>query len=248
MITDASGDLLKAPVDALVNTVNTVGVMGKGIALQFKRAFPQMYAAYRADADRGLIMPGRMHVWDTGQMLPPRYIINFPTKRHWKTPSRLDDIEAGLQDLVRVVQEREIGSLAVPPLGCGNGGLDWAVVRPLIVEAFAAAPGVDVRLFAPEGPPAAATMVARAARPQMTPGRAALVEMVRAYTGQAFSAPGLIEVQKLMYFLQEDGQPLQLRFKAHHYGPYADNLRHVLSLVEGHFLMGFGDGLSLIHI
>lgn len=242
MIRESHGDLLRADAEALVNTVNTVGVMGKGIALQFKKAYPLMFDAYRKAAQSGDLDLGRVQVWDTGQMTGPRYIINFPTKRHWKSRSRLLDIESGLTDLIRVVRELEIKTIAVPPLGCGHGGLNWRDVEPRIRAAFAAAPDVDVLLFAPEGAPQAADMATTPDRPAMTPGRAALVELIRRYTDQALAAPGLIEAQKLMYFLQAAGEPLRLRFAANRYGPYADNLRHVLTTVEGHFLSGYGDG------
>lgn len=148
MITETTGDLLTAEVDALVNAVNTHGVMGKGLALQFKRAYPAMFDAYRAAATAGAISLGSVHVWPTGQPCP-RYVINFPTKGHWRSASRLTDIESGLADLASVVRERSISSLALPPLGCGLGGLDWADVRPLIFAAFAALPEVRVVLFVP---------------------------------------------------------------------------------------------------
>ncbi|MGH3867175.1 MAG: macro domain-containing protein [Pseudonocardiaceae bacterium] len=124
MIHESHGNLLDSDVEALVNTVNTVGVMGKGIALQFRRRFPDMFRAYERAAKRGEVSLGQMHVWDTGAMTGPRFVINFPTKGHWRAHSRLSDIEAGLVDLVRVVQEKSISSIAVPPLGCGSGGLD----------------------------------------------------------------------------------------------------------------------------
>ncbi len=171
MITHATGNLLRADAEALVNTVNTVGVMGKGIALQFKKAFPEMFEAYRRAAKAGEIRLGHVHVWPTGQMTGPRYIINFPTKGHWKARSKLDDIVTGLDDLVEVVRRLEIGSIAVPPLGCGNGGLEWRDVEPRILEAFARVPDVDVQLFAPPaGAPAAAEMATSTQRPTMTRG------------------------------------------------------------------------------
>lgn len=120
MIRDMHGNLLADEADALVNTVNTVGVMGKGIALQFKRAYPEMFKAYARAAKDGTLETGRMHVWETGSLTGPRFIINFPTKRHWKAGSRIEDIDAGLTDLVRVVRDLGITSIALPPLGCGN--------------------------------------------------------------------------------------------------------------------------------
>lgn len=246
MITEAKGNLLKAPVEALVNTVNTEGVMGKGIALQFKNAFPAMFKDYAAAAKRGEVKLGHMHVWRTEMLDGPQYVINFPTKAHWRAKSRIGDIETGLQDLVRVVKELGITSIAVPPLGCGNGGLNWGDVEPRIRSAFDALPEVDVQVFLPSGAPAASDMPVNSAKPRMTAGRAALVGVVDRYTRQALNAPSLIETQKLMYFLQTAGEELQLKFEPNHYGPYADNLRHVLAEVEGHLLVGFGDGSAKV--
>ncbi|BCJ37144.1 hypothetical protein Athai_46470 [Actinocatenispora thailandica] len=159
MITEAHGNLLDADVDALVNTVNTVGVMGRGIALQFRRAYPKMYETYQRDAKAGAITLGRMHVWQTGAPTGPRYVINFPTKGHWRARSRLAAIERGLDDLVRTARELRIRSIAVPPLGCGNGGLPWAEVEPRIRSVLGRLdPDVHVVLYPPGGPPAAADM------------------------------------------------------------------------------------------
>jgi O-acetyl-ADP-ribose deacetylase (regulator of RNase III) len=242
MITPAEGNLLDADVDALVNTVNTVGVMGKGLALQFKRAFPAMYNDYAAAAKRGDMQLGRMHVWPVEQLHGPRFIINFPTKSHWRASSKLGDIERGLDDLVDVIRDLGINSVAVPPLGCGNGGLDWAVVEPIIRAKLAEIPEVDVRLFAPSGAPAAADMRTAEPAPPMTRARAAVIETVAQYSSFAVGGTTLIELQKLMYFLQRAGEPLKLDFNRGYYGPYADNLRHALKGIEGHYLSGYGDG------
>lgn len=246
MIHETSGNLLRAEVDALINTVNTEGVMGKGIALQFKKAYPAMYEDYRRAAKAGDVRLGHVHVWPTEQLTGPRYVINFPTKGHWKSNSKLADIEAGLDDLVLVIRQLGIESVAVPPLGCGNGGLNWADVRPRIAAAFAKLPNVEVLLFPPAAAPPATDITTATARPEMTLGRAALVDVVGRYTTQSSIAPGLIESQKLMYFLQAAGEGLRLNFVAHHYGPYADNLRHVLTTIEGHFLTGYGDGSAAV--
>jgi O-acetyl-ADP-ribose deacetylase (regulator of RNase III) len=144
------GDLLQADAEALVNAVNCHGLMGKGIALQFKLAFPNNYQQYKAACDAGAVQPGHMLVAPTGQRANPRYIINFPTKRHWRDRSRLDDVESGLAALIEVVRDLKIGSIAIPALGCGLGGLDWATVRPLIVGAFVPLPEVRVLLYEPE--------------------------------------------------------------------------------------------------
>lgn len=240
MLTFADGNLLEADVEALINTVNTVGVMGKGIALQFKQAFPSNYDAYREAAKAGNVELGRVFVHDIGQLSNPRYILNFPTKGHWRSRSRLVDIEAGLADLKATIQDLKIGSVAVPPLGCGNGGLSWEDVRPLIVEALADFDDVQVIVFSPGGAPPEATMPVRTTVPNMTLGRAALLVVAGQYDELGLGV-SQIELQKLMYLLQEAGEPLRLRYTKGHYGPYADNLNHVLERIEGHFVRGFGD-------
>lgn len=215
--------------------------MGKGIALQFRKTYPEMFKAYEKACRDGTVALGHMHVWETGMLDGPRFIINFPTKGHWRAQSRLDDIRAGLTNLVREVRERGTTSIAVPPLGCGNGGLDWADVRPLIVDAFIELPDVDVRLYPPAHAPESAEIRNATKIPRMTVGRAALVTLLDGYSRVALDA-SLIEVQKLMYFLQVAGEPLKLNYAKNLYGPYADNLRHVLSHIDGHFITGYGDG------
>ena len=150
MIELRRGDLLKQNAEALVNAVNCVGVMGRGIALQFRKAFPENFKIYEAACKRGEVKPGEMLVFDTHQVTNPRYIINFPTKRHWRDQSRITDIESGLEALVEEVHDRGISSIAVPALGCGLGGLKWSEVRPRIEKAFAKVPDVQVWLFEPE--------------------------------------------------------------------------------------------------
>lgn len=245
MIRETTGNLLMAPAEALVNTVNTVGVMGKGIALQFKRAYPSMFLEYERAAKAGELAPGRVQVWESDLLQGPRYVINFPTKRHWRGPSRLDYIERGLDDLVRVIRELGVKSIAVPPLGCGNGGLEWTDVKPLIERKLGSL-DIDVLLYPPAGTPKAAAMVDRRRKPSMTRGRAALLTIMQAYQRTTWDAPSLIEIQKLMYFLQEAGEPLRLVYVKGRYGPYADNLRHVLAELEGHYLSGFGDGSARV--
>jgi O-acetyl-ADP-ribose deacetylase (regulator of RNase III) len=141
------GDLVTAQVDAIVNPVNTVGVMGKGLALQIKNAFPDVFADYARACKQGMVEVGRMHVVKRTE--PPRFVINFPTKKHWRNPSKLEYVESGLTDLVKQVGELGIESIAIPPLGCGLGGLDWREVKPRIVDAFGALPEVRVILFEP---------------------------------------------------------------------------------------------------
>lgn len=154
MIELTKGNLLEAPAEALVNTVNTAGVMGKGIALQFKQAYPTMFQDYERACKAGEVELGKMNVHHLGGLVGgPRLIINFPTKGHWRESSGLSDVDAGLKDLIATINRLDISSLAVPPLGCGNGGLDWNDVRPRIESAFAELPQVRVLLFTPGGLP-----------------------------------------------------------------------------------------------
>lgn len=248
MIEFTSGDILKCEADALVNTVNCVGVMGRGIALQFKNMYPLNFKAYESACKREAVQPGRMFVFETGQLTPPRFIVNFPTKRHWRGKSRIEDIETGLADLVKVIRDRGIRSIAIPPLGSGLGGLDWHQVRPLIEQALRGLADVHILVFEPKGAPATDKMVHVRKVPRMTAGRAALVELMQRYlSGLLDPFVTLLEIHKLMYFMQEAGEPLRLKYVKHHYGPYAENLRHVLRAVEGHLIAGYADGGDTPH-
>jgi O-acetyl-ADP-ribose deacetylase (regulator of RNase III) len=240
MIELSRGNLLKADAQALVNTVNCVGFMGKGIALQFKQAYPDNFRAYERACKAEEVRPGRMLVVPTGELSGPRFIINFPTKRHWRGNSRMEDIDSGLNALVDEVRRLKITSIAVPPLGCGNGGLNWSDVRPRIEKAFEALPAVRVLLFEPNGAPNASDAVIRTARPNMTVGRALLIKLLEQYSALEYRKT-LLEVQKLAYFMQEAGQQLKLQYREHLYGPYAPNLKKVLEVVEGHYLRGYVD-------
>lgn len=242
MIELKQGDILHEDTDALVNTVNSVGIMGRGIALQFRKAFPENYAAYKAACDREEVEPGKMLVFQLDRLHNPRYIINFPTKRHWKGKSRIEDIESGLVALVEEIRRRRIKSIAIPPLGCGLGGLEWSTVRPLIEKAFQSLPDVRTVLFEPTGAPAAEEMTKEKKIPNMTAGRAALLGLMRRYLAAVMDPfVTLLEIHKLMYFMQEAGERLKLRFVKGPYGPYSENLRHVLNHIEGHFITGYGD-------
>ncbi len=149
MITEVRGDLLKAEVDALVNTVNMMGVMGKGLALQFKKAYPEMYDEYVWSLENGYLKMGRVTYWIECSDKLPNYILNFPTKIHWRDPSQLSYIEAGLDYLVDLIPDLGIKSIAIPPLGCGLGGLNWKDVEPLIREKLGELEDVDIRLYVP---------------------------------------------------------------------------------------------------
>jgi O-acetyl-ADP-ribose deacetylase (regulator of RNase III) len=242
MVELTRGNILEADAEALVNTVNCVGVMGRGIALQFRKAFPENFKLYEAACKRKQLRPGKVLVFETGKLTRPRFIINFPTKLHWRGKSRIEYIDSGLQSLIDEIRKRKIKSVAVPPLGCGLGGLQWSVVRPRIMRAFEELPSVRVLLFEPTGAPKAEKMAKEQRPPKMTLGRAVLIELMVRYL-RAVLDPfvSLLEIHKLMYFMQEAGEPLNLKYEKALYGPYAKNLRHVLNVIEGHFITGYGD-------
>lgn len=243
MIEFKTGDILREDVEALVNTVNCVGVMGRGIALQFKHAFPANFKAYESACRREEVQPGRMLVFETGYLTNPKYIINFPTKRHWRGRSRMEDIDSGLRALAEEVRARAIRSIAIPPLGSGLGGLDWKHVRPRVEATMGGIENLRVIVFEPNEAPNGRSMAKSQEVPSMTAGRAALVVLMNRYL-QGLLDPfvSLLEVHKLMYFMQEAGQPLKLRYVEGHYGPYAENLKNVLSQIEGHLVSGYADG------
>ncbi len=244
MIIFKKGDILYEEADALVNTVNCVGVMGRGVALQFKQAFPDNFQAYAKACANGTVKPGRMFVYETGR-LQPRYIINFPTKRHWRGKSRMEDIKAGLGALVTEIKQRGISSIAIPPLGSGLGGLDWPLVRQFMEAELGGLDELAVTIFEPNDSLTEGTLVPSQQFPQMTPGRAALVGLIHNHlAGMLDPYLSLLELHKLLYFLQAAGQPLKLRFSKAPYGPYAENLRHVLMKIEGHFISGYTPGDS----
>ncbi|SKT52102.1 RNase III inhibitor [Mycobacteroides abscessus subsp. abscessus] len=249
LITYGTGDLLQADTQALVNTVNCVGVMGKGIALQFKRRYPDTFTAYEKACRQGEVTIGSMFVTETGQLDGAQYIINFPTKKHWRAPSQLSYIEAGLTDLVRVIRERRITSIAIPPLGAGNGGLNWQDVHPRLVNAFTELPDVHVVLYAPA---AGMRPIAAPQRIRMTWGRAMLLEAARRYLQlrravepwEDSAGVSHLEIQKLMYFAGTVEPRLALAFEPGIYGPYSEKVRHLLLGMEGAYTQGFGDGTA----
>ena len=243
MIEYKTGDILAEEAEALVNTVNCVGVMGRGNALQFKRAFPENFKAYATQCKRNEMRPGRVFVFETGDVLFPRYIINFPTKRHWRGKSRMEDIESGLVSLVEEIRSHGIRSIAIPPLGSGLGGLNWPAVRRMLQKTLEQLDCVRVVIFEPGGGPADERANPSSDVPEMTSGRAALVGLMDRYLrGLLDPFVTLLEAHKLMYFMQAAGEPLRLRFVEGPFGPYAENLRHVLSAIEGHLVSGYADG------
>jgi len=239
MIRFAQGNLLEADADALVNTVNTVGVMGKGIALMFKEAFPENFKAYEAACKRGDVQLGRMFVTERRQLLGPKWIINFPTKQHWRQPSKIEWIEDGLQDLKRIISEKRIKSVALPPLGSGNGGLDWQDVRLRIVDALQSLTTVDVVVYEPTAK--YQNVAKHGGIEKLTPARALVAELVRRYWILGIECT-LLEVQKLAYFLERSIEQLNLenqldlQFKANKFGPFATRLRHLLNGLDGSYL------------
>ena len=244
MIAYKKGDIFSEDVDALVNSVNCVGVMGRGIALQFKKKFPANFRAYKKACERGEVKPGKMFVFDAGgRLASPRFIINFPTKRHWRAQSRIEDIEAGLESLAGEIRARGIRSIAIPALGSDLGKLSWDDVRPRMDAALGGLDGVDVVVFEPGSVPADRRPNRSAAAPKMTAARAVLVSLLDRYLrGLLDPLATLLETHKMMYFMQKSGEPLLLNFEKGHYGPYAENLRHVLRSVEGHLISGYADG------
>ena len=231
---------MQADVEALVNSVNCVGIMGRGIAFQYKNHFPENFLAYKIACDHKEVQPGLMFVFETGTLTNPKFIINFPTKRHWRGKSRIEDIDSGLKALVNEIRGRGIRSIAIPPLGSGLGGLDWANVRARIEAALRDIEDAKIIVFEPnsESVPTASLEV-----PPMTSSRAVLVALIDRYLrGLMDPFVSLIEIHKLMYFMQEAGEPLNLRYTKGQYGPYAENLRHVLNAIEGHLISGYFDG------
>ena len=216
--------------------------MGRGIALQFKKAFPENFKAYAEACKRTEVQPGRMFVFETGELANPHYIINFPTKRHWRGKSRMEDIESGIEALASEVKERNIRSIALPPLGSDLGGLNWADVRSRIAKALQGLEDVAVIVFEAGSAPADGRPNPSTSVPKMTTGRAALVSLMHQYLGGLLDPfVTLLEAHKLMYFLQVSGEPLRLKFQKAPYGPYAENLRHVLKEINGHLISGYMD-------
>lgn len=237
MITFTQGNLLEARAEALVNTVNTVGVMGKGIALMFKERFADNFRRYTAACKAKEVHTGKMFVTETGELDGPHWIVNFPTKQHWRGNSRIEWIIEGLQDLRRFLIEYQVKSIAIPPLGAGNGGLDWADVR-LQIEAAMSDLDTEVLVFEPTQK--YQNVAKRTGVEKLTPARALIAELVRRYWVLGMEC-SLLEIQKLAWFLERSIErlgltPLDLRFTPHKYGPYADRLRHLLEGLDGSYL------------
>jgi O-acetyl-ADP-ribose deacetylase (regulator of RNase III) len=237
MIRYKKGDLLKTDAEALVNTVNTVGVMGKGIALQFKNQFPNNYKMYREACITGNFKVGQILVMKDGDLMREKYILNFPTKEHWKSNSQYSYIESGLNNLKQVLLENNIKSVAIPPLGCGNGGLDWEKVK-LMIEATLKDLPVEIQVYEPNKTIKSILQSQdQTKQAKLTPARAMLLYLMFQYEAIG-DVNSLFSVNKLAYFLQESGENLKLNFQAYHYGPYAVQLNHVLGYLNGVYLTG----------
>ncbi len=240
MINYIQGNLLEAKTEALVNTVNTLGVMGKGIALMFKERFAANNKAYVQACNAKQVQTGKMFVTETDELMGPRWIINFPTKQHWRNPSKMEWVVEGLADLRRFLVENQVKSVAIPPLGAGNGGLDWLAVRAQIELALADLHSVDILVYEPTQ--AYQNVAKRKGVQKLTPPRALVAELVRRYWVLGMEC-SLLEIQKLAWFLERATEqfsptynPLDLRFDAHKFGPYAERLRHLLDGLDGSYL------------
>lgn len=238
MIYFIKGNILDSSAQALVNTVNLAGVMGKGIALQFKKAFPDNFIAYKAACKNNQISIGRLFVYKEQNMLEDKIIINFPTKTDWRKPSEYEYIEKGLEDLANVVNDYNISSIAIPPLGAGNGGLNWHKVKSIIEDKLS---HLDIDIYIYEPSEAIAEKMKRE-RVKLTDARAlmlyVLFDLVR--HGEYVSE---FSSEKVCYFLQKFGADniFNLNYKPNYYGPYSGKVKYVLNYLNGSYLMGYSD-------
>ncbi|GAB4331110.1 MAG: macro domain-containing protein [Flammeovirgaceae bacterium] len=237
MIHYETGNLLESQADALVNTVNTVGIMGKGIALQFKNMFPNNFKKYIKACKNKELVIGKLLVTEENSLLTGnKIIINFPTKTHWRLPSEYQYIEAGLTELVNIIKEKNIKSIAIPPLGAGNGGLNWNKVKELL-EKYLSGIDCDIYIYKPN---ATIQEAIKKERVKLTPARAMLLsvlyDLVR--NGEFVSE---FASEKIAYFLQKFGakDTFKLEFQPNFYGPYSGKVKHVLHYLNGSYIMGY---------
>lgn len=238
-----TGDMFASKAQALVNTVNCVGVMGKGVALEFKRRWPENYKAYKRACDLKALRPGSMLVFDRGQLFrdePPRYIVNFPTKDHWRSKSKMTYISKGLDSLIEEIHRLGITSIAMPPLGCGNGGLDWKEVKPLIEAKLGGLSGVTIEVYGPAGESARPEFLGAPKR--MTLARALYIKAIASVEPSLGGAVDRLSLQKIAYFLQELGVPLNLDFHDRLYGPHSYLLKKSTRVLER---WGFVEGYEM---
>lgn len=232
------GDMFESDAQVLVNTVNCVGVMGKGVAQEFKRRFPAMFDDYKARCNRHEVRLGKPYLYSD---LSGVRIVNFPTKDHWKSPSRFSEIEKGLDYLVAHVDDWGIRSIALPPLGCGNGGLEWSEVGPLIYRKLKSLP-IDVELYAPYGTskselsddflsaPTQMSLDGKGRKADaLKPEWAVLIEILRELQIQPYANPvGRTIFQKICYIATEMGIPTGFAFGKGSYGPFSADVGKAL--------------------
>ena len=234
MITFEKENIINVKAEALVNSVNLKGVMGKGVALAFKETFPENYKLYRKACEEGTIDIGKIYVTETGEFFP-RYIINLPTKKHWRFPSQYKWVEAGLNSLADWLRKNDVSSIAIPPLGSGNGKLEWQKVKQLIInymEEFK--DRIDIIIIEP-AVQYEIISVPKKTTSQLTPARAMLLYVMNKYKVMGYEI-NLLVVQKIAYFLQRLGEPLKLRFEKGYYGPFAYNLTPVLKALRNDYI------------
>ncbi|MEQ8421822.1 MAG: macro domain-containing protein [Arenibacter algicola] len=232
------GNLLNAETQAIVNTVNTVGIMGKGIALQFKERFPQNFRAYRDACKNGLVKTGKMFVFTESDLQGDKIIINFPTKEEWYRKSQYNWIEEGLKDLVVVIKSMDIKSISLPPLGCGNGGLKWDKVKALMSQYLGNLSDVEVFIYEPNAKIKEVLQKENSKKEvKLTPARAMLLYALFKYEKYGEYST-VFTANKLAYFLQESGENLKLKFEPYTYGPYAQAVEKVLYALNGKYLKG----------
>jgi O-acetyl-ADP-ribose deacetylase (regulator of RNase III) len=232
-VTFKSGDLFLDKSEALVNTVNCVGVMGKGVALEFKHRWPENYKAYKKACDAKLLRPGNMLIFELTNLFgknETKFIVNFPTKDHWRAKSKLEYISVGLDALVTDIKKYRIKSIALPPLGCGNGGLDWGIVRPMMLEKLSELDDVNVSIYEPlkgsDEPEYVETHL------KMTLGRAVFLKAIATLETPFGGALDRLSLQKIAYFLQVLGVPFNLDFTKNLYGPYSEALKKAVVALE----------------
>jgi O-acetyl-ADP-ribose deacetylase (regulator of RNase III) len=239
MIRYQKGNLLEAQTEALVNTVNTVGVMGKGIALQFKEQYPHNFQVYQKACKNGSFTVGTLLIVKEITLNGEKRIVNFPTKKDWKHPSTYAYIETGLQALVRELDKNEIKSIAIPPLGCGNGGLDWAKVKPLMEQYLKDLPA-DIVIYEPNETikKHLQEQEQKNKKVSLTDKRAMLLSAMYSYELSMGENVNLFVANKLAYFLQRIGEPMRLTFEKAAYGPFSTQVGHFLYQFNGVYIKG----------
>jgi len=237
MIEFRKDEILNADTEAIVNTVNTVGIMGKGIALEIKERYPQNYRLYKKACEKNEIKIGKVFVTETNSMNNPKFIINFPTKKHWRFPSKVSYIEDGLISLKDFILTQKISSIAIPPLGCGNGKLNWNIVKPLIINSLKDISNLDIVIYEPLNISLSSNVSEHKEQITLNPVRAMVLTLFDKYSILGYDL-SLLEAQKLAYFLQRFGENLRLQFTENTYGPYAKNLDYLLNYLDGYYIKG----------